>query len=524
MKKILSILLVVTMLFLTVIPAFATEKSGADVPNVYVQGQGAAIYNSEGRDVYNTKFDDKQYVLDAIKDCMPSFLKAVTSDTDEAWDAYNEKLDSWYFPAFDDFFLDKNGEASNGTYAKGVYNGATLKDVKKSDGYALSSYLFAKDWRLDPCDNAKILSAYIDAVKAATGSDKVNLIGRCEGANIVMAYLAEYGEKNDVNCVILYVQSANGTDNVSSLFSGNIYIDTVSLTRYKDRALQIDDQVTAELIDTLIEFATNTHLLDAAALSGSAILQKVYNKTITRLLRETYATLPGIWSVVNADAYDDAIKGIFGGYEEEYAGLLEKLNHYDKTVRQRTDEIIEEAIARGVKVANFTKYGNYQVAPISETSTEYSDGVINVAWASMGATSPRYGRQLSDAYIKNAQRKGTDKYISPDKLIDASTCLIPDTTWFVYNSEHREFPGTIDAYLLKFLRANGEMTVFSDPTMPQYLVCADAADGYTVSVMDSKNGFKPEETKYLTNKLQWKDMIMRLFESIINFLKQMLSK
>ncbi|MCH5198425.1 MAG: hypothetical protein J1E34_05920 [Oscillospiraceae bacterium] len=520
MKKYLSVFLVGIMLLLTAAPVFAAEKKGADVPNVYVQGQGAAIINPEGKNVYNDKFDDSEYLLNAIKDCLPSFFEAVTTDTDEAWNAYNERLDSWIEDGFDDFFLDKNGEVSNGTHVSNLWNGGPLRDVKRADGYAVKAYEFIKDWRLDPCYNAALLSDYIDAVKAATGSDKVNLIGRCEGANIVMAYLAEYGEKNDLNCVVLYVSSANGIDSVSSFFSGNIYIDTDSLIRYKNQALKIDDEATAELIDTLVEFTTNTHILNVAALTVSALMKKVYTKTITGVLRKTYATMPGIWSLVTADEYKDAIKGVFGGHEEEYACLIEKLDHYDKTVRQRTDEIIKEAKARGVKVANFAKYGEYQIPPLAKTSNEYSDGFISVKYASMGATSPKYGRLLSDTYLKNAAKNGTDKYISPDKVIDASTCVLPDTTWFIYNSEHSEFPETIDVYILKFLRANGEMTVFSDPEMPQYLSCDDDAN---VSIMTEENGMKPEGTEYLKNKLEWRDMIFRFLKAVYNFIKQLIN-
>jgi hypothetical protein len=43
---------------------------------------------------------------------------------------------------------------------------------------------------------------------------------------------------------------------------------------------------------------------------------------------------------------------------------------------------------------------------------------------------------LSDKYINIRVSEGKGKYISPDKQIDASTCLLPDNTWFIKNVDH----------------------------------------------------------------------------------------
>ena len=55
------------------------------------------------------------------------------------------------------------------------YGGAL---IWKSYSSELSGYRFAYDWRLSPYDIADELKAYIENVMAATGKDKVNLVGR----------------------------------------------------------------------------------------------------------------------------------------------------------------------------------------------------------------------------------------------------------------------------------------------------------------------------------------------------------
>ena len=53
MKKTLSILLALAMLLTLVVPAFAAEKEGTTVPNLYLQGQGAHIVLPNGTKIFD---------------------------------------------------------------------------------------------------------------------------------------------------------------------------------------------------------------------------------------------------------------------------------------------------------------------------------------------------------------------------------------------------------------------------------------------------------------------------------------
>ena len=361
-------------------------------------------------------------------------------------------------------------------------------------------------------------------MKAQTNQEKVNLVGRCEGANVILAYLAEYGYE-DINCVQLYVQSASGVDGISAVFSGRMQLDSAALRRFKETSdlIQIEDQMIVELIDTLLEFTSDTMLLDAGMLGLQMLAPKIYKEVIVYILRETYGRMPGIWSLVGADYYQDARKGVFDGYEDEFSGLLEKLDNYDAKVRQRVNDIVLDAVANGVRFANYPKYGPYQVTPICETNDEIGDNSVSLKFGSLGATTAKYGYTLSDSYIAKAKKNGTDQYISPDKMVDASTSVLPDTTWYIYGSEHRDFPEIIHNFMFKFLKADGNMTVFSDPSAPQFMVYEGEEDnGDTLTPMVKENAPELDNGIVIFKNVNWKEMVQNFIQTLIKFLKQFL--
>lgn len=524
MKKTVSVLLALLMLLTLAVPAFAAEKQGTDVPNVYLQGQGSAIKNAAGERIYDGGNLPEGFLSNAVKECMPLFITAMKDDTEEAWNAYRTKLLDLMLPIYGKFALGTTGVPTDGSKVDVDFWDNPAQ--KYSDfSYKLRSYNFYQDWRLDPIDNAAILNDYIQHVKADSGKDKINLVGRCEGANVIIAYLEEYGY-DDVECVELYVSSASGTDIVNALFSGRMKFDATALRRFKEKSdkLSLEDQMINELLDAALEFTGDTMLLDAGLAGLQMLAPKLYKEVIVYILRETYGTLPGIWSLVGADYYQDARKGVFEGYEDEFAPLLAKLDNYDKKVRQHVEDIVLDAVAHGVKVASYCKYTDAQLPPLCETNNEINDDTVSLFIESMGATTAKYGSTLSDKYIAAAEKKGTAKYISPDKMVDASTCLLPDTTWFIYGSEHTDFPEIIHDFMLKFLKANDKMTVFSDPTAPQFMFYEGEEDnGDTLVPMNNANAPSLDSGTVIFKEVNWKEMIQRFFKAILAFIKQLIA-
>ncbi len=464
MKKILKRAIAVLLVVLLLVPMAAPvgAASGAQVPTVYCQGQGAGLMNKNHEKIYPLGIE----IMPIVEECMPLFIDALTKG---AYDAWYDKLREEVIPLFAEIQLDKNGEASDGSYVDWDWTYNSIKG--KSNVYYLRDYLFESDWRLDPFANADILHAYITDIMNKTGSDKVNLVGRCEGANIVMAYLAEYGYDH-INCVEFYVHSLYGVDAASAAFSGNMDLNTASLEAWLDSNVDLGDDLLTELLYSFISLAQSTYSLPITAEIVELFIGKLYKDIMPDLLLNTYGSFPGIWALVNAEDYEQAKKVIFGGREEEYAGLIAKIDDYDIRVRQRIDEILLEASAAGVKFASFAKYG-YISIPLDETASELSDSLVTLECASLGANAAKRGSIFSEDYIASLTESGKDKYLSPDKNIDSSTAMFPDTTWIIKNSSHKDFPDSIHVLMEKFVHSDGTMTVFTDPAFPQYMLCED---------------------------------------------------
>ena len=519
-KKVLALLLLAGLLVTLLTPAFAAERSGRDVPNVHLRGMAGDIVNAEG-EVVDWKEFPEGGLAGMVKDCMPSFLNALKENTDEAWDAYRAKLFPAVLSCFGPMWLDNNGEATDGSHQSWDWDHGNLTDNKGTDGYGFDSYPIIVDWRLDPFTNADTLHAYIEDVKEAAGSDKVNINARCEGANVLLAYFAKYGY-DDFNCVEFFASAAEGSELADALFSGHIRFDGDALMRYKDVKFKIEDELTDQLVNAIAEFAGDTFLLDLTAFSLDLLFMKLYGEVIAPLVLQTYGTFPGFWAMVSPEYYKDARRGVFKGKETEYAGLIEKTDRYDREVGQRIDELMRGAKDAGVKVAVFAKYGDYQVPPITKNANELNDDMIILSKASFGATTAKYGSTLSDSYLEKAKANGTDKYISPDKMVDASTCLFPDTTWFIWDCPHETFPDFIFEEMTRFYKANGDMTVFDDPAFPQYMIAhidPDNSDVGTLEPMSQDNAPTIDAPARDIRKVDWKDMIFRLIKAILAFFR-----
>ena len=248
---------------------------------------------------------------------------------------------------------------------------------------------------------------------------------------------------------------------------------------------------------------------------------ELYDEVIAPLVLETYGTFPSFWAMVSEEDYPAARRNIFKGKEDAYAGLIEKIDRYDTDVRQHMDELMKGAKEAGVKIAVFAKYGDYLIPPVTENANELSDNTLLLSKASFGATTAKYGSTLPQAVLDKAAANGTDKYISPDKMVDASTCMFPDTTWFFWDCPHETFPDFIFDAMAKFYYADGDMTVFSDPDFPQYQIAhldPNNSDIGTLEPMNADNAPVIVTEKRNLRTVDWKDMILRLLKAVWAFL------
>ena len=455
-KRILSFVLCGILLLSCAYPAAAAkEVIENDLPIVHVLGRLKAIYNADGKQIYPFKKELTDIVM-ADTDSLVSSV--ATSLFTGNWKHLGNTISKNLKPSFGQLVLDGNGEIYNGTYTLPYTEPRPIQS-----NYRMNDYLFNYDWRLDPITLAGDLSDFIDSVLAATGKEKVHLVSRCLGTSIAASYLTFYGADKVDTCV-MYAGSAMGILPISAFFSGSLDINPDALERFAKNA----DEEESDYVELMKTFASILKASNIAKSVFESNFKTAVNQILPDLILETYGTMPSHWSMVSHEYYEKAKSFIFSGREEQYAGLISKIDNYHYGVQQILPETLKRLHDEGLKIAVFAKY-NFELAPLIENSNFQSDDTIEVSSMSFGGFAPVYGEFLSDRYYEEARQRGAEKYISPDRIIDASSCLFPDYTWFVKDAGHENWPPSVYDFILKILQSKEQYTINTNKNYPQFL-------------------------------------------------------
>ena len=95
-------------------------------------------------------------------------------------------------------------------------------------------------------------------------------------------------------------------------------------------------------------------------------------QTFGAVLGAVAGGVAGYWAMVSADRFEEARDYIFAGVEDEYAGLIQKINHYYETVGSKLTSMYKQMEADGVHVSIVAKYG-FQLYPIIYNADLQSD-------------------------------------------------------------------------------------------------------------------------------------------------------
>lgn len=471
------------------------SETNTKMPIVYVIGR-TGIVTADGKPTIQ---ENTNFITDVVAEAAPLLKDALLKND---WDPYCDAIYNSVAPRYENYRLNNEGEVENGSHNLWTWDKNTLPGRQMD----IFTYRFEYDARRDPCAIADDLNEYIEAIKEKTGYDKVNLISRCLGCNIAAAYLTEYGY-DSIETNVMFASAAKGYDFVGQLFAGKISFHADSINYYLDESdsFMIDDsQVSTELAKATIAYAQNLGLLSVGTAAGERIFNKVAGKIFQRLLVATYATSPGYWAMVNDENYEEAKRVVFGDeIDTTYKVLAEKVDNYHYNVQNTLDDTLKAMAADGVKMNIICKYG-FQTPPFIDGSQKLSDNRIEVSAQSFGATTVNTNKQFSLGYMINARRNGTEKYISPDRQIDSSTALFPDSTWYIKNVEHNPFHDCFNPLMLEMCYSDGQMTVNSDENWPQYLF------------YDNSNGTCSPLTK---DNMETKDYTDNIFEAYFRFLK-----
>ncbi len=165
-----------------------------------------------------------------------------------------------------------------------------------------------------------------------------------------------------------------------------------------------------------------------------------------------------------------------------YAELIAKADDYHYNVQTRNEEILNGAIERGIKFGILVKY-NLQGFPVGNNVNNSTDTVIDVKYASFGATAAPLGETLGEGYTQAVDCG--HNHISPDNKIDASTGTYPEHTWFVRDFIHMRTARDYNELIAYILFSQEQVTVFSNPNYPQFLKLDEKTN--TISPLEAQD-------------------------------------
>ena len=472
MKKLVSVLLAALLTFAMCVPAFAAEETAVKYegdPIVIVRGiDFGGLIHEDGSKALTFNFKDFLTFLydfavgtvkkeeDSFEAALLSFMQklfAPISSDKEGRSVYPDvHMQTYLYPAGEIEELEEwtDGEA-----------GFVHSAVEKFGGENV--YFFTYDWRKSPLTLSDDLNSFIEMVKKNTGKEKVDM-GACSmGGMVATAYMYEYGTES-IDSLIYFSAAHNGTDVAGAALTGDIYTTGDFLYNYLTN--MIGDNL---ILNVLMKALDTAKVFDGVADFLNNFVAKNKDRVYDELMRDYLGTSLGFWGLCCDKDFDSSVEFVFGKHKDEYPVVMSELSKI-RDFLFSTEKVIDKAYADGVKVSFVSHYGDLLVPIYAETVVE-SDSVLESYLTSNGATFALFGETLTDEYTSNIDAK----YISPDKVVDASTALYKDTTWIIkdaphvgglYGSEHTEFA-------LWLLSRDVQPTVDTDSTYPRFMAVDD---------------------------------------------------
>lgn len=323
-------------------------------------------------------------------------------------------------------------------------------------------YFYNYDWRLDPLDHADGLNELIENIRREKNCEKVNVACCSMGGTVVTSYLYKYGSDSVKNLIFLST-AYQGVEAVADMYTGDLYIEKNALFR------RVFNLAKGDLLEFL--FRALMYALDKAGIAdnllgfANGLLDDYHEELYDFLLKDTFGNMPAILDLVPAERYEEAKEYMLD--ETENAELIGRCDEYIYSVQTKSKELLDAAKDNGANVYIVCQY-NMQSLPVSHSSDLNNDLLIDVKYASGGAVCADLEKTLPDGYVQ-AINDGHD-HISPDNVIDASTCMYPESTWFIKDQAHVDYNvGETTDFIFWLADSDSQLTVFDDARYTQFM-------------------------------------------------------
>lgn len=304
------------------------------------------------------------------------------------------------------------------------------------------------------------LYAFIQMVKAQTGHDKVNLVPLSQGGTLFSGLIEYYPEVvNDLHKIILVVPALDGSTIIGDIFNDRLsFKDPDYLYNGFLENLGLLDEFTARLIEIALRILPDE------------VIMSVVDAAVSTLVEDVMITSTNMWVLCPSGDYPTARERYLS--TPEMAEIRRQTDIYYQAQLNCHDNILG-LVEDGVQVFCFCEYDTPLINVGTSWNTENADFIIQTDSTSMGAYFANCGETLPEDYVqKNTHCSDpAHNHISPDRVVDASAGLLPDTT-FYFDEQYHEQTAQNDIILklaLELIARDDVKDVYSSPDFPQFL-------------------------------------------------------
>ncbi|MBR2732437.1 MAG: hypothetical protein IKD72_10705, partial [Clostridia bacterium] len=228
-----------------------------------------------------------------------------------------------------------------------------------------------------------------------------------------------------------------------------------------DSTLKDNKVIYNDLIPNIVALAAEEYM--ALAYAGNAVARAIPNElfnefldeTVTRGVNEVLGNLmhncPSMWATVPSALYP-ALSAKYIS-DAAHAPLKEKTDRYYE-IQSGIAATLRRLREAGMQIFVICGYGLELPALIKHYQLS-SDNIIQAQSTSIGGTFANVGETLPANY-----RPAIDAtYLSPDGVVDAGTCALPDHTWFVSGQSHLKLQASVNDVIGQCVR------IITDPAI-----------------------------------------------------------
>ena len=458
MKKLVSLLLALAMIFAVMVPAQAENERSYD-PVVIVPGLMETILVTDRGTENEERFFEPLYdAVDTLK-----FKLLIGAMLALFFGHYDVLVDAT--TAVSDATMHRLAMNPDGTsvypltpYATEAAD-CTLAAIKAGGAWSHVDYgaqhaeaaaekigadrvfIFDYDWRLGADDLAERLHGFIADVKTLTDSEKVDVYANSYGCEVLAQYLYTYGGADDIDNLVFNCPAFAGT---------TLFTDLLSATQ---KNMDIDYKAATSFMLRLFRYEID--LENIVWMLPDRIARRVVYPCIHDISVKYLISAPGLWGCCPVEDYEEMKALLLDPVAN--AAVIQKTDAIHAGVMSHIRETIDTARAAGIDVSIVAGAGTQ----LMSGNRVDGDATVDTVHAT-GGKAAVLGKTLPE--------DPESIHRSPYGTLDLTDGYLPDNTWVVQGMAHGQsaWDKETQELVLKLLMTDDLPDVYADPMFPQF--------------------------------------------------------